>query len=125
MLIVEDDPSLGRILEETLNHQGVPTQLVRTAQAAVERIRHTKPKILLLDLMLPGDSGFTVIERLRGEGLLADTPLLVYTALDLNLQDHERLQLGHTEFYSKATSTPQDIQARVSELLTPAGDHTR
>jgi PAS domain S-box-containing protein len=124
VLIVEDDPSLGQILEETLNHQGVPTQLVRTAQAAVERIRHTKPKILLLDLMLPGDSGFTVIERLRGEGLLADTPLLVYTALDLNQQDHERLQLGHTEFYSKATNTPQDIQTRVSELLTLNGDHT-
>jgi PAS domain S-box-containing protein len=124
VLIVEDDPTLGQILEETLNHQGVPTQLVRTAQAAVERIRHTRPKILLLDLMLPGDDGFTVIERLRGEGLLADTPLLVYTALDLNEQDRERLQLAHTEFYSKATSTPQDIQTRVSELLTPTGDHT-
>jgi PAS domain S-box-containing protein len=124
VLIVEDDPSLGKILSETLNHQGVPTQLVRTAQAAVERIRHTKPKILLLDLMLPGEDGFTVIERLRGEGLLANTPLLVYTALDLNHQDRERLQLAHTEFYSKATTTPQDIQARVSELLPPAGEHT-
>jgi PAS domain S-box-containing protein len=117
VLVVEDDPSLGEVLTKTLSHKEISTRLVRTAEDAVEEIRRSQPSILLLDLMLPGESGFTVIERLRGESLLNDTHLLVYTALDLNSGDRERLQLGHTEFLSKSTTTPQDIERRVSELI--------
>jgi signal transduction histidine kinase/CheY-like chemotaxis protein len=117
VLVVEDDPSLGEVLTETLGHQEIVTRLVRTAQDAVQEIRRSQPSVLLLDLMLPDEDGFTVIERLRGDGLLSDTHLLVYTALDLSQGDRERLQLGHTEFLSKANITPQDIERRVSELL--------
>jgi PAS domain S-box-containing protein len=117
VLVVEDDPSLGEVLTETLGHKQIATRLVHTAEDAVMEIRRSQPTVLLLDLMLPGEDGFTVIERLRGDGLLSDTHLLVYTALDLNQGDRERLQLGHTEFLSKANVTPQDIEQRVSELL--------
>jgi PAS domain S-box-containing protein len=117
VLVVEDDPSLGQVLTETLAHKEITTRLVRTAEDAVEEIRRSQPSVLLLDLMLPGDDGFTVIERLRGDGLLNDTHLLVYTALDLASGDRARLQLGHTEFLSKANVTPQDIELRVSELI--------
>ncbi|HTA97346.1 MAG TPA: ATP-binding protein [Solirubrobacteraceae bacterium] len=64
VLIVEDDPSLGQVLTETLTHKEITTRLVRTAEDAVEEIRRSQPSVLLLDLMLPGDDGFTVIERL-------------------------------------------------------------
>jgi len=122
VLVVEDDPSLGQVLTETLIHKEITTQLVRTAEDAVEEIQRSQPGVLLLDLMLPGDDGFTVIERLRGDGLLNDTHLLVYTAMDLTTGDRERLQLGHTEFLSKANVSPQDIERRVSELMTPGDD---
>ncbi len=117
VLVVEDDPSLGAVLAEALGHREITTRLVRTADDAVEEIRRSQPSVLLLDLMLPGEDGFTVIERLRGDGLLTDTQLLVYTALDLNSGDRERLQLGHTEFLSKAKVTPQEVERRVSELV--------
>jgi PAS domain S-box-containing protein len=117
VLVVEDDPSLGAVLAEVLGHREITTRLVRTADDAVEEIRRSQPSVLLLDLMLPGEDGFTVIERLRGDGLLGDTHLLVYTALDLNQGDRERLQLGHTEFLSKASVTPQEVEQRVSELI--------
>jgi PAS domain S-box-containing protein len=117
VLVVEDDPSLGTVLAEALGHREITTRLVRTADEAVEEIRRSQPSVLLLDLMLPGEDGFTVVERLRGEGLLSDTHLLVYTALDLNSGDRERLQLGHTEFLSKAKVTPQEVERRISELV--------
>jgi PAS domain S-box-containing protein len=124
VLVVEDDPSLGEVLIGVFDKKGIDTQLVRTAQDAVEAIRRTQPSILLLDLMLPGEDGFTVVERLRGDGLLGEIPVLVYTALDLSPGDRERLQLGHTEFLSKANTTPQDIERRVSELVAVRGSHT-
>jgi len=117
VLVVEDDPSLGEVLTKTLSHKEITTRLVRNAEDAVEEIRRSQPRVLLLDLMLPGESGFTVIERLRGKGLLSDTHLLVYTALDLNSGDRERLQLGHTEFLSKASITPQDVERRITRLI--------
>ncbi len=123
VLIVEDDLSLGAVLIEALRVKGIPTRLVRTAEDAVEAIRHSQPRVLLLDLLLPGEDGFTVVERLRGDGLLGEIPLLVYTALDLGPGERERLQLGHTEFLSKATVTPQEIERRVSELVAAQGNH--
>jgi CheY-like chemotaxis protein len=117
VLVVEDDPSLGEVLTETLRHNNIATRLVRTAADAVEEIRRSQPAVLLLDLMLPGEDGFTVVERLRGDGLLHDTHLLVYTALDLSSGERERLQLGHTEFLSKSKVTPQDVEQRISGLL--------
>ncbi len=117
VLVVEDDPSLGEVLTETLRHNNIATRLVRTAADAVEEIRRSQPAVLLLDLMLPGEDGFTVVERLRGDGVLHDTHLLVYTALDLSSGERERLQLGHTEFLSKSKVTPQDVEHRISGLL--------
>jgi PAS domain S-box-containing protein len=122
VLVVEDDPSLAEVLAETLGQKAITTRLVGTAEDAIKEIRRSPPTVLLLDLMLPGEDGFTVIESLRGEGLLNNTRLLVYTALDLNFSDRERLQLGQTEFLSKANVTPQDIERRVSELVQARGE---
>jgi PAS domain S-box-containing protein len=117
ILIVEDDPALGEVLRQALTSgDGAPT-LVRTARDATDALQAATPRLVILDLVLPDEDGFALVEQLRGDGTLADTPLLVYTALDLTAGDRERLQLGRTEFLNKATTTPQEVARRVAELL--------
>jgi PAS domain S-box-containing protein len=121
VLIVEDDPSLAELLTLLLSRTGGgngAARVVGTADDAVAAIRQAAPAAVVLDLVLPGGKdGFDVVERLRGEGLLDNVPVLVYTALDLRAGDRERLQLGNTEFMTKSEVSPQDIQRRVRELL--------
>ena len=121
VLIVEDDPALGEVLRQALtNGEGAP-RLVRTAREAADAVAAATPRLVILDLVLPDDDGFSLVEQLRSDGTLADTPLLVYTALDLTAGDRERLQLGRTEFLNKATTTPQEVARRVAELLGEPG----
>jgi DNA-binding response OmpR family regulator len=110
------------VLRQALTDGDGAPRLVRTARDALDAVRAATPRLVILDLVLPDDDGFSLVDQLRGDGTLADTPLLVYTALDLTAGDRERLQLGRTEFLSKATTTPQEVTRRVTELLgQPAG----
>jgi DNA-binding response OmpR family regulator len=71
----------------------------------------------VLDLGLPGEDGFAVVDWLRRQGALAGVPLLVYTARSLGEDDRERLQLGATEFLDKTDVPPDALDRRVTELL--------
>jgi DNA-binding response OmpR family regulator len=117
VLIVEDDPSLGPILCRALSARGIPARLARDGAEAVQAVRDAPPGLVVLDLVLPDADGFAVVDLLRGDGLLRDTPLLVSCALDLDAGARRRLQDGQTEFLGKADATPQDVERRVSQLL--------
>jgi PAS domain S-box-containing protein len=117
VLIVEDDPSLGPILCRALESRGLHARLARDGAEAIQAVREAPPGLIVLDVVLPDADGFAIVDELRGEGLLGDTPLLVYSALDLDARARERLQGGKTEFLGKADATPQDVERRVSELL--------
>ncbi|MCW3006604.1 MAG: ATPase [Solirubrobacterales bacterium] len=117
VLIVEDDPSLGPILCRALSARGIPARLARDGAEAVQAVRDAPPGLVVLDLVLPDADGFAIVDLLRGDGLLRDTPLLVYSALDLDAGARRRLQDGQTEFLGKADATPQDVERRVSQLL--------
>jgi len=117
VLIVEDDPFLAELLTKLLSRDAT-ARVVGSADEAIAAVRQATPAAVILDLMLPGGrDGFDVVDALRGDGLLASVPVLVYTALDLRPGDRERLQLGNTEFLTKSEVSPQDIQRRVRELL--------
>ena len=117
MLIVEDDPALGEVLRQALTSGDGAPRLVRTARDAAAAVQTATPRLVILDLVLPDEDGFALVEQLRGDGTLSDAPLFVYTVLDLTAGDRERLQLGRTEFLNKATTTPQEVERRVAELL--------
>jgi CheY-like chemotaxis protein len=57
------------------------------------------------------------VDWLREDPRLCRVPLVVYSALDLDEDDKQRLRLGHTEFFTKARTNPQEVERRVLELL--------
>jgi DNA-binding response OmpR family regulator len=117
VLVVEDDPDLGRLLTASLARNGRDVQLARTGREAREAIERAAPALVVLDLGLPGEDGFAVVDWLRRQGALAGVPLLVYTARSLGEDDRERLQLGATEFLDKTDVPPDALDRRVTELL--------
>ncbi len=108
MLLVEDDPGHARLIERNLRRARIVNEIITLpdGQAAVdyifdEGLRHPAPLLILLDLNLPGLSGFQVLERLKADGRTKHIPVVCLTTTD-NPQDVERCYaLGCNVFLTK------------------------
>jgi DNA-binding response OmpR family regulator len=117
VLVVEDDPDLARLLVRGIERRGFEVELARTGRDARAAIERAAPGLVVLDLTLPGEDGFAVVDWLRRTGRLAAAPLLVYTGRSVGAAERERLQLGRTEFLEKSAVEPAEVERRVAELL--------
>lgn len=117
VLVVEDDPQLAGVLGVTLRRHGLDVLHARTGTEALRQSRVAAPDLIVLDLVIPDGDGFSVIEWMRGEGRLAQVPVLVYTAFDLEEADRGRLRLGTTQFLTKGRTPPDVLEAKLEELL--------
>ena len=80
ILVVEDDPVMGRILEQGLDEAGFSVDLVTSGEEAIAAALTTPFDAISLDLMIPGEDGFEVCNRLRRRRI--ETPVLMLTARD-------------------------------------------
>ena len=82
VLVVEDNRDTSALLRDLLQAEGYQVDAVGTGEAALEALEEAPDvDLLVLDLMLPGMSGYEVIEHLRGQGELSAIPVLVLSAL--------------------------------------------
>ncbi len=79
ILIVEDDPSIGKLLRRALLLEGYEARLVQDGSAGLAAFHEENPDLIILDLMLPGIDGIEVCKRIREE---SDVPILMLTARD-------------------------------------------
>ena len=117
ILIAEDEPAILDPLGFILERAGWRVDAVTDGEAALVSVRRRRPRLLLLDIMLPKRSGLDVLRIMRGDALLADIPVLILTARG---QSHDRqlaLDLGADGFITKPFDNDELI-AEVSRLLT-------
>jgi CheY-like chemotaxis protein len=117
VLVVEDDLDLAKVLIAILRRHGIEAVHARTGREAIEECERWRPDLLVLDLVLPDGDGFVVADWLKQHDKLWQTPVAVYSAKDLDAGERERLQLGHTEFFTKGRITPEEFEQRVMSLL--------
>ena len=117
VLIVEDDPALTQVLAALFAEHGVMAVHAHTARDALRLSHDLAPDLLLLDLLLPDNDGFALVDWLREDPRLCRVPLVVYSALELDEDDKERLRLGPTQFFTKARTNPKEVERQVMELL--------
>lgn len=117
ILIVEDDSDLAQMLGLLFQQHGMETFHARTGREAIYLSQQVNPDLLILDLVLPKGDGFTVVDWLQQHNHLCRTPLVVYSARDLDEAERRRLRLGQTEYLAKGRITIQEFEQRVMELL--------
>lgn len=117
VLVVEDDARMATAVGEALQGRFGTIRVARSAEEAIAAIRHSPPKIIVLDLLLPGADGVAVIDELRDSPGLAATPIIIYSAVELDRDERARAQLGHTVFLSKVDVTPERVARRIAQLL--------
>lgn len=79
LLVIEDDPVIGKAIQKGLVEAGHQCVWIKDGAQGLETARMQKSDAVILDLLLPGEAGFSVLEKLRREGI--QTPVVVLTAL--------------------------------------------
>jgi DNA-binding response OmpR family regulator len=122
LLIVEDNRDYAATLRTNLEHEGYAVDVSHTGPDGIAAARAGAYDLVLLDLMLPGASGFTVLERLRDEGIAA--PVLVLTALGTEDEKLRGFGIGADDYVVKPVGL-RELLARVKALLRRGGDGGR
>jgi DNA-binding response OmpR family regulator len=110
VLIVEDDEIIGRGMAGHLSNAGFEPVLVPRGETGLARLRYDLPDVVVLDLMLPGLDGWSLIETARNEGI--GTPILVVSARGTEQDRIKALELGADDYLVKPFSM-QELVARV------------
>ncbi len=127
VLLVEDDEDLAGVISTLLAGHGLEVAHATTAQEAVRLGSEVSPDVIVLDLHLPDSDGSTVVAEFRRTRALSQTPLVVYSAADVEEARRDELQLGETVFLTKGRSGPEAVELRVLQLVNvitrrPVGD---
>ena len=116
ILLVEDEPSLQKMLTHALEREGFQVQVAGDGEAALEAFKTYEPHLIVLDIMLPKLDGTEVIRRIRAQ---SDVPVIMLTARDDEIDRVVGLELGADDYVTKPFS-PRELVARVRAVLRRA-----
>jgi putative two-component system response regulator len=101
VLIVDDEEAGRQTLESILEGEGYQLVMAENGQQAIETAKAVLPDVILLDVMMPGMTGFEVCERIRNDPSIAEIPIIVLTALDDRESLLTALKAGADDFITK------------------------
>ena len=122
ILVVEDEPAIQELIAVNLEHAGHRVLRAASAEEAQQSIHDALPDLVVLDWMLPGDSGITLARRLRSDRRTRDIPIIMLTA---RAQEQDRvagLEAGADDYVSKPFS-PRELIARVKAVMRRRAPH--
>ncbi len=122
VLVVEDNANLAFGLTRSLESEGYEVEAAEDGVRGFELARSTNPDLVVLDLMLPGMDGYTILKKLRAEG--KDVPVLILTARGEEADKVFGFRLGADDYVTKPFSL-SELLARVQAILRRAkgSDH--
>src|SRR5271154_1628345 len=117
ILIIEDDPHILLGLEEVLKSEGYEIASCNRGDEAVAAVTKFRPSLIVLDVMLPGASGYDICKQLRAKKI--STPILMLTAKGQELDKVIGLDLGADDYVTKPFGV-RELLARIHALLRRA-----
>ena len=116
MLIADDEPNIVVSLEFMMKREGYDVLVARDGEAALEAIRRERPRLVLLDAMMPGMTGFDVCEAVRADEAVRGTRILMLTAKGRDTDVARGLGAGADAYVTKPFST-RELAQKVRDML--------
>ena len=119
LLVADDEPNIVISLEYLMKREGYDVLVATDGNQALEAIQREQPALVLLDVMMPGKTGFEVCQAVRADPALDGVRILMLTAKGRETDVSKGLALGANAYMTKPFSTRELVQ-RVAELLEAA-----
>lgn len=120
VLLIEDEPNIIEAISFILSREGWTVHTHEDGETAMDKIRATPPDMIILDVMLPGKSGFDILREIREEALVAHLPVMMLTARGQTKDRELALRLGANHFMTKPFSN-QEVRDYVRMLMEKDG----
>ena len=116
LLVADDEPYIIILLEYLMKRAGYQVLLATDGQQALETIQRERPALVLLDVMMPGKTGFEVCQEVRADPALDGVRILMLTAKGRENDISKGMALGANAYMTKPFSTRELVQ-KVAEML--------
>jgi CheY-like chemotaxis protein len=117
ILIAEDDPGVLGYLVKVLTNRGYQVQTATRGDDAIAQIRKHRPKLVLLDVLMPGIDGKEICRRMRGDAEMVGIPVILMSALDRSTLHAIAQETGASDYLSKPVS--------ISDLISTVGKYAQ
>lgn len=117
VLVVDDDATLLGLMAATLDRLGYSSTCEQDGMAALRAAEKDRPLAVILDLMMPGMSGFEFLERFRSEPYNRDVPVIIWTGKDLTLGEEARLREQAQAIHSKLKGGMSELLQDIARIL--------
>lgn len=121
ILVVEDEPSLIFTLRDTLESEGYQVVVSEDGEHAVDLVKEHKPDLMILDIMLPGKSGYDICKEIRNNKYTF--PIIMLTAKDQEIDKVKGLNLGADDYLTKPFGV-KELLARIQARLRRSGTYS-
>lgn len=119
ILLIEDDSLIVKIYTTRLKADGYEVISAEDGEKGIEVARQENPDLVLLDVMMPKVDGFTVLETLRSDEQFKMKPIIMYSNLAQEAETKRALELGATEFITKANISPTELVNKIKSFIKP------
>jgi DNA-binding response OmpR family regulator len=117
---VEDDQFLSDLISRKLNNQGCRLMFARTGEDALKILEKETPDIIILDILLPGISGFDVMEKIKADPKTNKIPVIFLSNFSQNNEIDRATKLGASRFLIKASIVLDDLVRELQAVLAEA-----
>ena len=117
ILIIEDDKFLRELITQRLVKEGYEISEADDGEKGIKSVKEIKPDLVLLDLILPGIDGFTILARLKEDQALAQIPVIILSNLGQKDDIEKGLKMGAIDYLIKAHFTPAEIIEKINIVL--------
>jgi len=116
ILIVEDDKFLRELLVRKVESAGFVTSIAVDGKEALKKIKEELPRLVLLDLVLPGIDGFEILKQVKEDPQTSKVSVIILSNLGQREDVERGLKLGADDYLIKAHFTPDEIIQKVQKL---------
>lgn len=118
VLLIEDEPNIIEAISYILSKDGWTVHTHSDGETAMQKVLQGVPDLIILDVMLPGRSGYDILRDLRADVLTADVPVMMLTARGQAKDREMAASLGATRFMTKPFSNAEVLES-VRTLAAP------